>query len=188
MSLNTDLEQSSTNGRLDVRGARRNQIIYAVRKIVAEEGIASVTIARIAEVLGVSRGVVNYHFENKDAILHEALQSAIRDAFKSLNTGTGLLGLIEQVSALASTNSDWWPIYVAYLAEGRSTAFYRNEIKVADRQYRRALREMVGSEERAAAVLALMKGLALQKLVDDELDLQAAVEQMRELIESWSVS
>lgn len=185
MSPHSDLEQSNTNGRLDVRGARRNQIIAAVRKVVAEEGIGSVTIARIAEDLGVSRGVVNYHFENKDAILHEALRSATRDAYRSLKADAGLLDLIEQVSALASTKSDWWPIYVAYLAEGRSDSFYRNEIKVADRQYRQALREMVGSEERAAAVLALMKGLALQRLVDDEMDLPAAVEPLRDLLKAW---
>lgn len=185
MSPHADLEQSNTNGRLDVRGARRNQIITAVRNAVAKEGIGAVTIARIADDLGVSRGVVNYHFENKDAILHEALRSATKDAYKSLKAGAGLLDLIEQVSALASTENDWWPIYVAYLAEGRSNSFYRDEIKTADRQYRHALGELVGSEERAAAVLAIMKGLALQRMVDDELDLPAAVEPLRSLLEAW---
>lgn len=42
-------------------------------------GLEGLTIAKLEEALGVSRGVITYHFTNKDEIVHAVLASAIEE-------------------------------------------------------------------------------------------------------------
>lgn len=183
-------ELTTTGGsRLDVSGARRRQIILAVRQVIANEGVGAVTIARIAEVMGTSRGVVNYHFANKDEIVREALQSAVKDASEATDQAVmeadDLESIVRLVVGLASSDSDWWKIYAAFLAEAIHDDFAREMIRATDRSFRENLATTLGSPARAAIVLALMKGLALQRLVDEEFDVNAALDASADLLVSW---
>lgn len=54
--------------------ARRREIIEVVWRLLAEEGIQSVTTRRIAEVAGAANGSLLYYFPNKDAVLTAAFQ------------------------------------------------------------------------------------------------------------------
>ncbi|GHF70837.1 AcrR family transcriptional regulator [Amycolatopsis bartoniae] len=54
--------------------ARRREIIGVVWRLVAEEGIQSVTTRRIAEAAGFANGALLYYFPNKDAVLTAAFQ------------------------------------------------------------------------------------------------------------------
>lgn len=56
-----------------IEQARRAQIIEAAVAVVAEQGYARASLARIAEHAGISKGVVTYHFSGKDEILHEVV-------------------------------------------------------------------------------------------------------------------
>ena len=62
-----------------LRELRRGQIIAIARKIVAEEGLEALTIGSLEARLAFSRGVITYHFQNKDDIVHAVLESAIED-------------------------------------------------------------------------------------------------------------
>lgn len=180
---------AASGGRLDVSGVRRRQIILAVRQVIANEGVGAVTIARIAEVMGTSRGVVNYHFKNKDEIVREALHSAVKDASEAtdqaVSAADDLESIVRLVVGLASSDSDWWKIYAAFLAEAIHDDFAREMIRTTDRSFRENLATTLGNPARAAIVLALMKGLALQRLVDEELDVNAALDTSADLLVSW---
>lgn len=183
-------ELTTTGGsRLDVSGARRRQTILAVRQVIANEGVGAVTIARIAEVMGTSRGVVNYHFTNKDEIVREALQSAVKDASaatdQAVSEADDLESIVRLVVGLASSDSDWWKIYAAFLAEAIHDDFAREMIRATDRSFRENLATTLGDPARAAIVLALMKGLALQRLVDEELDVNSALDASTDLLVAW---
>jgi AcrR family transcriptional regulator len=177
------------DGRLLISDVRRGQIIRIVRTLITNEGVPAVTMARIATELGSSRGVVNHHFKNKKEILHEALQGAVRDANRQTNRvlekAEDISQLTGMVAALTMPDSDWWPIYVAFLAEAGRDEFYRHEIAEADRSHRLHLTAALGTEARAAIALALMKGLALQKMSDPDLDLDQAVQESTKLFENW---
>ncbi len=60
-----------------IRDLRRQQIIRAARRIVAEEGLEALTIGTLESRLDFSRGVITYHFANKDEIVLAVLDSAI---------------------------------------------------------------------------------------------------------------
>jgi AcrR family transcriptional regulator len=62
--------------------ARRREIIGVVWRLVAEEGIQSVTTRRIAEAAGFANGALLYYFPNKDAVL----TAAFRHIFEATNT------------------------------------------------------------------------------------------------------
>ncbi|MDD9206795.1 TetR/AcrR family transcriptional regulator, partial [Georgenia sp. 10Sc9-8] len=180
---------SSGSGRVDVASIRREQITTCVRKLIVRSGLGAVTISNIAAELGTSRGVVSYHFPNKDEILHEALQAAIREAsllsVKAARQELAAVDLIRNVARLGH-GQDWWPIYVAFLAKASVENFYREEIAAADAVYRSHLERTFGSSSRAVVVLALMKGLALQLIVDENLELEGALAELEDKLSSWT--
>jgi AcrR family transcriptional regulator len=62
-----------------VRDLRRQQIVKVARRIVAEEGLEALTIGTLEDRLSFSRGVITYHFANKDEIVVAVLDSAIEE-------------------------------------------------------------------------------------------------------------
>ena len=51
-----------------IETARRAQIVAAAIDTIADVGYAQASFARIAERLGISRGLISYHFTGKDEI------------------------------------------------------------------------------------------------------------------------
>lgn len=188
------VKSSSADSSFDVGRARREQIIRATREIIANDGLEHVTIARIATEADVSRGVVTYHFDSKEEILHEALRAAMNDANRAasaldLSDGGEIAELIDRVTRLTTTReSDWWPIYFAFLGQALGNPFYREELANVDASYRSALTDVVGDEAKAVVLLSVMKGLAQQAFVNHEMSLVAASNEMRSLFERWAAS
>lgn len=189
--MTIDSPAIADSSRLDIAGARRRQITAAVRRLIATEGVAAVTIARIAALMGTSRGVVNYHFANKEEILRAALTSAGKDASAAtdqiVSESQDLESVIALVVGLASkdSESDWWHLYTAFLAEATHDDFIRDMIRTTDRNFRAHLASALGSEARAALVLAVMKGLALQWLVDEDFKAGDALSSGAGLLSAW---
>jgi AcrR family transcriptional regulator len=64
-----------------IETARRAQITGAAIDTIAELGYAGASFARIAERVGISRGLISYHFADKDdlikQVVHEAAEQAV---------------------------------------------------------------------------------------------------------------
>jgi AcrR family transcriptional regulator len=73
-----------------LRDLRRGQIIAVGRRIVAEDGLEALTISALEARLSFSRGVITYHFEDKEDIVYAILESAIEEI--DAVTATGLKG------------------------------------------------------------------------------------------------
>ena len=54
-----------------IETARRAQIVAAAIDTIAELGYARASLARIAERIGISRGLISYHFAGKDELIKE---------------------------------------------------------------------------------------------------------------------
>lgn len=61
------------------RVQRRAQILAEARALVVSEGLASLTFGRLEARLAFTRGVITYHFRNKDDLVHALLDEAIRE-------------------------------------------------------------------------------------------------------------
>jgi len=51
--------------------ARRQQIVAAAIDTIAEVGFGQASLARIAERIGISKGVISYHFKGKDDLMKQ---------------------------------------------------------------------------------------------------------------------
>jgi TetR/AcrR family transcriptional regulator, fatty acid metabolism regulator protein len=60
--------------------ARRAQIVAAAIDTIAEAGYAGASFARIAERLGISRGLISYHFAGKDDLIKQVVHQAAEQA------------------------------------------------------------------------------------------------------------
>ena len=81
-----------------IETARRAQIVAAAIDTIADVGYAQASFARIAERLGISRGLISYHFAGKDdlikQVVHEVVQQGIaymRPRIVARSTGPTML-------------------------------------------------------------------------------------------------
>lgn len=57
--------------------ARRQQIVGAAIDTIAEVGYAQASLARIAERIGISKGVISYHFTGKDDLIKQVVVDVV---------------------------------------------------------------------------------------------------------------
>lgn len=62
---------------MSVRDERRSQIIAVARALVAESGLEGLTIGAIEKRVPFTRGVITYHFADKDEIVGAVLESVV---------------------------------------------------------------------------------------------------------------
>jgi len=65
--------------RVDVHAIRREQILSAAERLLAQKGWSQTTFADICKEAGISNGVLTYHFKDKDEILLAVLQKVSCD-------------------------------------------------------------------------------------------------------------
>ena len=56
-----------------IENSRRQQIVAAAIDTIAEVGFAQASLARIAERIGISKGVISYHFAGKDDLIRQVV-------------------------------------------------------------------------------------------------------------------
>jgi AcrR family transcriptional regulator len=64
-----------------VNSARRAQIVEAAIETLAEVGYANASLSRIAVRLGISKGVISYHFAGKDDLIAEIVSQVLQRAW-----------------------------------------------------------------------------------------------------------
>lgn len=60
-----------------IETARRAQIVAAAIDTIAELGYAQASFARIAERVGISRGLISYHFADKDDLIKQVVHDVV---------------------------------------------------------------------------------------------------------------
>jgi AcrR family transcriptional regulator len=63
----------------------RGEILRAAERLVAEEGVKHLTIERVAQAAGVSRGGVLYHFASKEALIQAMVRRMVDQFQESLD-------------------------------------------------------------------------------------------------------
>lgn len=182
-----------------LRELRRGQIVAVARKIVAEEGLEALTIGSLEARLAFSRGVITYHFQNKDDIVHAVLESAIEE----INEGTSaqlagnlsgeeklrtvlkmyVKGFLEHVEATRILLSFWGRITSDKRARKANATLYA--------AYRRGAAQMLEAgkasgefgahiqvDATAAALVGVVIGIAMQSYFEKgSIDTDAATEE-----------
>jgi len=167
---------------------RREEILVATIAEIERAGMSSLRVSDIAHSLGVSSGLVFYHFETKDALLVEALEYAVvRDADRLdralAKEGEPLDRLRRVLTSYGPTGAaHGWTLWI----EAWSTALREPSIQASlrklDKRWRDALEHVIteGVTEGAfrcddpkgtvARVGALLDGLSVASLIYKSID------------------
>ena len=80
------------DGRVARSTKTRTDILEATERIIRRDGVGSLTLERVAEEAGVSKGGLLYHFKSKQALVRTLLSdtmTATGDRLEELTTGAG---------------------------------------------------------------------------------------------------
>ncbi len=113
-----------------IERARRSQIIGATAGCIAKHGFSASSLAMIAREAGVSKGVILYHFGNKDTLIEELLKHvyALADvevgtAVRAETTPKGLLDVyISESFAFINARRDYVIALLLILADGHTAS------------------------------------------------------------------
>lgn len=174
---------------------RRDQaeaaLLTAAAELVVEQGVRSLTLARVGERAGYSRGIVTHHFGGKQALverLARATQAGFVPGLDDLPPGLdrllrlidGYLGELGRIGAFhqaflllwaeAATQPELGPIFRERDAAFRADLRDDVEAGIADG----SITADSGADEVATAVVGQLRGIALQRLLaPDSVDTEA---------------
>lgn len=185
------------------RGEAERRLLEAAAEVVAELGPSQVTLAAIGERAGYSRGLVTHHFGSKGAMM-ERLVSTVSEQFRveildKSTSGSALEALAGFLDIYFTVIATLPPINRARLvlwADAVSTPSERRAtVLAADREFRAELtaRIVAGQEagEFAAEVdphglavtaIGALRGIALQSMLDPELDLDGSRREFEQML------
>lgn len=170
----------------DVRENRRAEIITAARTLIVESGVEGLTFGRLEKALPFTRGVITYHFENRDAIVDAVLEGALAEIDQSTKTQGGgiegvlrtkVMGFLDHPEASSILLSFWM------------RAGFDDRGKQVDRALFKRYREQSArlfqteASARAALLVGTVIGIVMQVHLDPELDPQRLIQEAAALFE-----
>ncbi|MEV6441256.1 TetR/AcrR family transcriptional regulator [Amycolatopsis sp. NPDC051716] len=166
---------------------RRDQaetaLLTAAAELVVEQGVRSLTLARVGERAGYSRGIVTHHFGGKQALverLARATQAGFVPGLEDLPPGLDRLlrlidGYLGELGRIGVFNQAFLLLWAEAATQPELAPIFRER----DAAFRADLREDVeagiadgsidpgaGAGEVATAVVGQLRGIALQRLLD----------------------
>jgi AcrR family transcriptional regulator len=183
------------------RSEAERKLVAAAAELVAEIGPSRVTLANVGERAGYSRGLATHHFGSKGALMQrlvEAVTQQFRDALVD-RPGEPLDELLRLIRIYFDVMSDLQPVNRARLvlwADAVTTPSddIRPAMVFADREFREEIEkrlrlavtaqqiDTVNPHGLATVVIAMLRGVALQSLIDDHVDLAAARAEIEALV------
>src|ERR1700694_1043126 len=186
------------------RSEAERRLVAAAAELVGEIGPAGVTLANVGERAGSSRGLATHHFGSKGALMQrlvDAVTNQFRDAIfdesqshSAMDEGLGLVRTYFRVI------SNMQPVNRARLvlwadAVATDSPDVRPAMLAADREFRGAItktlqRGVSGGEFPASVdppglatvIIAMLRGVALQAVLDDQVDLEACRKEVEQLL------
>lgn len=160
-------------------------LLTAAAELVVEQGVRSLTLARVGERAGYSRGIVTHHFGGKQALvdrLARATQAGFVPGLEDAPPGLDrLLRLIDGYLGELGRIGVFNQAFLLLWAEAATQPDLAPTFRERDKAFRADLREdieagiaagtidaEVAANEVATAVVGQLRGIALQRLLDPE--------------------
>jgi AcrR family transcriptional regulator len=166
---------------------RRSEILEVTCQVVIERGFGATRIADVAAKLGVSTGLIHYHFESKDQLLAEAFQWAAEADLGRLHAeierGSSAVERLERVIHLYGhvQAEPGWMLWIDGWGEALRSPTLQKISQELDLQWQRVIADLVRNgvatgefrcpdpEATAWRLTALLDGLGLQVTVHEGL-------------------
>ncbi len=167
--------------------ARRQQLIEATIDSLAKRGYAETTLADVAEGAGLSRGIVNFHFESKENLLIATLQFLAEEYTAHVEAALAKAGASAAARLWAVVAADFdrrvctrrkIAAWCAFWGEAKSRPTYQALCGARDDRFESSVQglvaELEGTTEAEAAALtlaicAMLEGLWVRLMMDPRL-------------------
>ena len=180
--------EGERRGRKASKEQRRQQLIEATIDSLARRGYAETTMADVADGAGLSRGIVNFHFESKEKLLIATLQHMYDEYgahWRAALTKAGddparrLQALVTADFDRAICNKRKLAAWCSFWGEAKSRPTYQALSGARDQTYQSIIVELCASlkkqagygydvEATALALSALLEGLWLRLMIGAE--------------------
>ncbi|OBB99515.1 transcriptional regulator [Mycobacterium sp. 852013-50091_SCH5140682] len=185
------------------RGEAERRLITAAAELVGEVGPSGVTLANVGERAGYSRGLATHHFGSKGALMQRLVETVTHQFREAMfdESGSDALGELETLIGIYfAVLSNPQPVNRARLvlwAEAVTTPSeeIRPAMVAADREFREEIEKRlqlavaagqvpasVNPHGLATVIIAMLRGVALQALIDEHVDLAAARSEIERLL------
>ncbi|MCO5063786.1 MAG: transcriptional regulator BetI [Rhizobiaceae bacterium] len=189
--------------RTAAKDVRRQQLIEATIDSLARRGYSETTMADVADGAGLSRGIVNFHFESKEKLLVATLQYMSDEYAAHWRTSLEKAGDIpaDQLRALVAADFDRaictkrkLAAWCAFWGEAKSRPTYQALCGARDESYQRIFADLCHALKREAgydfdadaialALCATLEGLWLRLMMGTaDLNRQGALESALEYL------
>ncbi len=189
-------------GRKASKETRRQQLIEATIDSLARRGYADTTLADVADGAGLSRGIVNFHFESKENLLVATLQFMAEEYSDHWNAALDKAGPSPAARLWALVHADFdrrictrrkLAAWCAFWGEAKSRPTYQALCGARDATYQEtvialcaALKAEAGygyaPEPMALSICTLLEGLWLRLTMGDGTTREMALEAAKTLL------
>lgn len=175
----TPASAAQTTSREEQKQQTRHRLLETTIDIIADEGFSGVTMAKVAERAGLSRGIGNFHFQTKDQLLLEAFrmlyrehaeawQEAISDA--SSPPALRLVTLIETLLSPPIADHRKLAVWLAFWGVAPHRRTYLEICTAGDRAYEEAvaglLRQLSPAADEICGLSLRTISVALTGMID----------------------
>lgn len=168
--------------------AKKQEILQAAKKLIAENGIAAVTIKDIAREIGSTTGLVTYYFDNKDHIItsvkdmaFDEIASALTDIYDVDDPVEKLSKAVQAILPLTDERAQTWMVYVQYLPDGLRNQSVKNsqahrgrrwvhrfETILLELRSAKRLKPFINPGDAARMITLFIEGLSINAVTDPE--------------------
>ena len=180
----------------------RVRLLRAAAELIAEQGWGAVRTRAVAERAGLPHGTVSYHFRGKQELLTEAALYTVARAVPleglvgEQGTPPDLVELIEGwLTGAETTDPVVTGVGMEAMLQAERDPVLRRRLAELMGRYREVMTDLVASSQRrrtttvqtdpaglAALLAAIGDGLFLHARIDPELDTEAAITALRDLL------
>lgn len=180
-------------------------LVIAAAELVGEVGPSKVTLAGVGERAGYSRGLATHHFGSKGALMQRLVEEVTHQFRNAMFDQSGsddnpVAELRALIGFYFDVVADLHPVNKARLvlwadAVANPADDTRTRMMAADREFREeiekriqisvtrgVLPDTVQPHGLATVIVAMLRGVALQSLIDEDIDLDAARDEIEALL------
>lgn len=186
---------SERKSRKASKETRQQQLIEATIDSLAKRGYSDTTLANVADGAGLSRGIVNFHFESKEKLLVSTLQYMSDEYAGHWNAALEKAGPRAQDKIWSLVNADFdrrictkrkLAAWCAFWGEAKSRPTYQALCGASDQNYQQTFVELCtelksdggyayDAEPMALGICSMMEGLWFRLMMNDGLTREKAL-------------
>ena len=135
------------------QGVRREQLIHATISAIAEHGLSNVTLSKIGAEVGLTAAMINFHFDNKQALLTATLQFVADEFADACEAAIAEAGDDPAAALMSLINASFNPaicepgrvsVWYAFWGESQARQDYQEICGLADEAFSSAIRRLIG--------------------------------------------